>query len=268
MAWRRPRLVPLLAVLMAIAVLCALGTWQVQRLMWKEALIATAQTHTSLPPLSSLSAGTIHDVRFRTVSLTGRLLPTAVHLTPRYHRGKMGSHTLVPLQLQGGRHVLLNFGWRPTPGKETEAPLKDAPYFDEAALHRKYGDVDYRVYGRVRLPQQAGWFTPENRPESGLWFWADTDAMAHTLGVPLLPWIVEVEQICVDDCTRETATASQPPCPCSHDDTLVFSHSWPPLQFRNDHLQYAIIWFTLALAAALMFAWAHWQRPHKKTQGS
>ena len=65
---RFPIILTLLAVVL-LGVLLALGTWQVQRMQWKEGLIASAEAAAGQPPLPLAAALKLEDPEFRRVIL-------------------------------------------------------------------------------------------------------------------------------------------------------------------------------------------------------
>ena len=68
----RPRLWPTVAMLAALALLLALGTWQMQRLHWKEALIAEREAQlTASPELLPARAEDWQAWEFRRVRAAG-----------------------------------------------------------------------------------------------------------------------------------------------------------------------------------------------------
>lgn len=215
-----------------LATLIGLGAWQVQRLQWKNALIAQYEAARQMEPaaLDTLPPDDMEAYHYRPVTLSGTLLhEQELHLGARRWYGKTGYHILVPLQLDGGGLVLVNRGWVPPELKEPEARRQNpAPQQVEG------------LRGIIRLPKPPALFTPANRPDKNFWFTVDIEAMAADIGAPLLPFTVELVDA---DHPRDVF-------PAPSDGMVVL---------RNDHLGYAITWFALALAAAVIF----WLRMRK-----
>ena len=82
--------------------------------------------------------------------------------------------------------------------------------------------------GVLRAPPKPGWFTPENDPAENAWYVADPAAMAKAAGLP----------------AAEAASLYLKPA------------DWRP-NLPNDHLQYAITWFSLAGVFAIIFVLFH-----------
>jgi surfeit locus 1 family protein len=51
---------------------------------------------------------------------------------------------------------------------------------DEGTWSRPENDVE--VVGMIRVSQPRNYFTPDNHPEEGMWYWTDVDAMAQYAG--------------------------------------------------------------------------------------
>jgi cytochrome oxidase assembly protein ShyY1 len=96
--------------------------------------------------------------------------------------------------------------------------------------------------GYLRFPEQAGVLTPAQNLTKRLWFTRDHQAMAHALGWgEVAPFYLDLEA---------PAPANGIPKP-------------GPLEvhLKDDHMQYAITWFTLAGAVVIAFGvWLRAQR--------
>jgi surfeit locus 1 family protein len=225
----RPRLWPTLVTLPALAVLIGLGTWQVQRLQWKTELIAQREAALAAPPvaLPDDPAG-FAALAFRRVEAAGRFLhERELHLQPRVLHGQVGAHVLTPLQLDDGRILLVNRGWVPEAARDP--------------ARRPEGQVagPQTVTGVLRAGFAPGWFTPENQPAANQWFWIDIPAMARIVGEPLLPAVLD---------------ADARPVPGG-----LPVGGQTPTEIRNDHLQYAVTWYALAVALLVIYVLFHRQ---------
>ena len=112
-------------------ILIGLGTWQVERLQWKEALLATiaARTHSAPQPLAEIEKiwAQDHDVEYRPVTVTGRLLNDRERHFFATYEGYSGYFIYTPLQLDDGRAVFVNRGF--------------VPYDQKNASTRQQGEV-------------------------------------------------------------------------------------------------------------------------------
>jgi surfeit locus 1 family protein len=221
----RPQLWPTLVAAGAFAVLLALGTWQVERLHWKEALIAERAAQLAAPP-EPLPAQS-DDWRawdFRRVTVAGEFDHEAEQLYGvAAIEGQVGHHVITPLVRADGPAILVDRGWVPADQAHPAA--------------RRQGQLEGRVeitgIARYRGEGRPGWFTPENQPEQGLWYSYDLPALEAAVGIELLPVVVEVD-----------ATANPGGLPQGGRTNLVLP---------NNHLQYAITWYGLAAALLAIY---------------
>lgn len=229
-----PTLWPTLITVPTLLLLVGLGVWQLERLEWKEALIAERQSRSSQPAIA-LPADLADAARLQ-------YLPVRVHgrfrhdrefyLAARTFEGQVGLHVVTPLVLADGRMLLVDRGWIPD-GRRDPATRPEGQVAGEIELT-----------GLVRLPGWAGmsWLKPDNQPEENLWFWIDPAAMAAAGGLDRV-----ISEIYLD-----AGPAENP-------------GGWPKggqtrIDLPNDHLQYAITWFTLALSLAVIYVVYHLRR--------
>jgi surfeit locus 1 family protein len=228
--------------LAALVVLIGLGLWQLQRLEWKEGLIAKIEARTKAPPIGLEDAAAMaaqgQDPSYYRVRVSGRF----DHAKERYlfapsNEGRGGWHLIAPLKTEDGETVLIDRGFVPD---NLKAP----------ALHAK-GEVEgvVAVTGIVRLPDRQGLFTPDNEPEANRWFWRDRDALARSMfpgeSVRVAPFFLEAEK---------------------------GNGGWPEggqtrLDLPNNHLQYAITWFLLAAALLGVYGAYVWKAKSRHGDG-
>lgn len=222
----QPTLVPTLFTLVAVAVCAGLGVWQLERLHWKRGLIAERAAALAAAPVSPpRTAAEAAAMEFRRVTAEGEFLHDREIL--RVAAGPTGGsrfEVITPLREADGRVVFVDRGLIPV-------DLQDRA---KRAGGEPAGAV--RVTGIVRVPPAAkpSWFLPDNKPERNLWFWIDLRAMAAAARLPeVAPFYI---------------VADETPNP----------GGWPkgrnvaePLP--NNHLQYAITWFALAIAALAVY---------------
>lgn len=224
---RRRTVILSIAALAAFLVLIGLGTWQMERRQWKEGLIAARDAALAAPPVDiPANTDAARGLEFHRVRATGTFLydrELFLNATER-SRGGAGYLVLTPLRLASGAVVLVERGWIPR-------DLRDRA---RRAAGNPAGEV--AVEGILRLAPEGrpGWFVPDNDPAKNEWFYIDLAAMTRAAGVPdTLPFYVE---------------AGPAPNPGGY-----------PLggqantELRNDHLQYAITWYCLAAALAVIY---------------
>jgi surfeit locus 1 family protein len=230
----RPRLVPTLFTVPALVVLLGLGTWQVQRLHWKEGLIAQRDAMVSasaIPPPQTLAQAKTNE--FRHIAVDGALLnDKEIFLAASSEEGEPGYQVLTPLQQGDGCIVFVNRGFIPLELKDRAKRSAGEP---AGTAH---------IVGLLRAPPagKPTFFLPDNRSDINLWFWVDLPAMAKAAGVAAAaPFYID---------------ADKTPNP----------GGWPKggvtrLELPNDHLQYAITWYALAVALIVIFVLYHRANP-------
>jgi len=220
---RKSLLGPTLFTLFGMILLLGLGTWQLQRLKWKEGLIAAreaAMTGTPVPLPATLGAA--RALVYHRVRAEGRFLNyRELYLHAIAADGAAGYHILTPLALGGGRFVLVDRGFVP---EELKSPARRAAA--NTAGERS-------VTGVLRLPEQHGWFVPDNEPARNEWFFIDLPAMAAAAHVDSFPPFY----------LAADATPNPGGYPIGGQTRI---------DLPNHHLQYAITWYSLA-AALLVF---------------
>jgi surfeit locus 1 family protein len=226
----RPRLAPTLFTIPVVVVLVALGVWQLQRLEWKSRLIAERATAVAAAPVAPpQTLAEARTLEFHRVTVEGVFLhDKEILLNAIAAKGDAGFDVLTPLREAAGRIVFVNRGFVPTELKDPAPRTASQP---AGTVH---------VSGLLRVPPQEkpGWFIPDNRPDRNAWFWIDLPAMAAADGLAnVAPFYIGAD------------AAPNP-------------GGWPkggvtPLALPNDHLQYAITWFSLAAALVVIYLVYH-----------
>ncbi|MBY0381223.1 MAG: SURF1 family protein [Xanthobacteraceae bacterium] len=219
------------------AVLVSLGIWQLQRRVWKHELIAAlAERIAAAPqdlPASSDWAGLnpAHD-EFRRVRFTATLLmkPDAMVYTLgsaiRTDVAGPGTWAFVPAKLAEGGTIIVNEGFVPN-------TMQDRARQDRAIVPLQTGQP-VSMTGYLRFPEKPGLLTARGDAAKRLWFVRDTDGMARELGWgAIAPFYIDLE-------------SPMPPSGIPKPGPLK-------VHLKDDHLQYAITWFGLALAVAVSF---------------
>ncbi|MBN8530393.1 MAG: SURF1 family protein [Alphaproteobacteria bacterium] len=161
----------------ALLVLLALGTWQVQRLFWKEALIATAEARLKEEPTALPEGADGAALEYRRINVTGSFAhEKEIHLGVRYRKGVVGYAILTPMKLADGRWLLVNRGWVPPEKRDPETRK-------ETQLP---GEVSLAVM--IRAPKKKGYFVPENNLAKNYWFYVDMAQAREFTGLELLPF--------------------------------------------------------------------------------
>jgi surfeit locus 1 family protein len=245
-------LIPGLFALVALAVLLALGTWQVQRKAWKEGLIATlterlAGPPAALPPRADWPRLDPAADEFRRVAFTAEFVPgqeALVYTSGSSFRTDVsgpGYWVFAPARLAGeagGGVVVVNRGFVPE-GRQNAGSRPGGQIGGQA------GRVD--LVGVMRWPEARSMFTPADDPARNLWFVRDHLAMAAARG-----WGGEVAR---EEGAPPGAIApffveqEAPPAPGGLPAVGPIRPNLP-----NNHLQYALTWYGLAVVLVAVFA--------------
>jgi surfeit locus 1 family protein len=223
----RPTVLGALFSLIGVAILVLLGVWQLQRLKWKETLLAHIEALKTEParPLALVLAG--GDTDFVRVSLECPDLLSRPRLRLYgIQDGQTGYRmmTACPVSAGGADSVLVDLGFEAqTLSSDTPAACLKSP-----SPPRLAGPA----VGVLRHPDPVTFVTPPNQPEQNLWYARDLPAMARALhqGQPAPAFVA-----------LETAPGMAP-------DGCPLIHAPLPSDLPNNHLQYAITWFGLAAA--------------------
>ena len=215
----------------ALALLIGLGVWQLQRLEWKEDLIAERAVRFAAPALA------VEDIReadwrgfeHRRVRLIGRYLHDREMLVVnRLRRGQAGYGLVTPMLLGDGTSVLVDRGWVPLgwAGRRPSVRPQDG---------RDGVDGVLRAGGR-----HNSWL-PDNDPAGGQWFFVDVPQMSARAGLERVrPYHV-----------RLLPAAGRTGFPEPQDVRG---------RIPNRHLEYALTWFALAAVLAVIFVLYHLRR--------
>ncbi len=216
--------------LLGIAVLCALGAWQLHRLQWKENMLKQLDVEFSKDASQIfLDSDDFKDAaEFRRGSLRGFYdFKKQILIGPRTYKNLPGRHVYTPLRLEDGTHILVNRGWVPIDWK----PHDETPMTQEAAQEAARGGG---IIGLLRRTWDGNPFTPENEPARDTWYTPDTTAIAAAKDIDSLhPVLFTLEG---------GETEGNYPIPV---DTR--------LNMPNNHLQYAFFWFALAVSLGIIY---------------
>ncbi|MES2075156.1 MAG: SURF1 family cytochrome oxidase biogenesis protein [Pseudomonadota bacterium] len=248
------RLALLAGAVLLIAGFLALGSWQVQRLFWKRALIERVEQRVHAAPAAAPGAARWDGVtaatdEYRHVSVAGILLFEASVRSQAVTALGSGYWLLTPLCQQDGTVVLVNRGFveaaAPATATATVAAT-DAPATATAtaapALACPPGAAPrVTMTGLLRVSEPGGGFLRKNDPSQQRWYSRDVRAIAAAQGLQrVAPYFVD-------------AAAGQEPADAA--DGLRPVGGLTVVAFPNSHLVYALTWFALAAMSAAMLWW-------------
>ncbi|MDE5440307.1 SURF1 family protein [Bradyrhizobium sp. CSA207] len=240
---RKPRVTGFgLFTLLLTAAFIALGVWQLDRRTAKHELIAAlterlADAPVALPPPAQWAALNPARDEFRRVSFTATYAPMPDAMV--YSSGSAvrkdasgpGTWAFLPARLSTGEMVVIDVGF-------VENTMQDRSVEDRAVKKLVTG-APVTLTGYLRFPEAPGWLTPAENRDKRLWFVRDHLAMAGALGWgAVAPFYVDLELP-----TPENGIPRPGPL---------------DVHLKDDHLQYAVTWFTLA--GAVLIAFGVWVR--------
>jgi surfeit locus 1 family protein len=215
---------------LAFAALVSLGTWQVERLHWKEGLLATIdrRIHSAPRPLGEIERlfAEKHDVEYWPVRLEGTFLNSGERHFLATWKGDSGFDVYTPLKLDDGRYVFVNRGFVPYDRKDPATRPRG----------QLAGEVTVTGLARNPLAEKPSFIVPDNEPAQNMFYWKDLAAMAATAGLPagakVLPFFVDAND------------APNPGGLPVGGVTLI--------DLPNNHFQYALTWYGLALVLLMV----------------
>jgi surfeit locus 1 family protein len=201
-------ILPLLFGLIGCAILVGLGMWQVNRLAWKEAMLSAIDARVTAAPVALPENFEREVNRFLPVQATGMFGGDRIRVLVSQKKVGPGYRIISPFVV-GGRTIMVDRGFISI---ADELPVPPA------------GVVT--VTGNLHWPEEVDSFTPEPDKKSDIWFARDVDRMAAELGAEPVLLILR---------SASPATPEIAPLPVSR------------AGIPNDHLTYAITWFSLAV---------------------
>ena len=202
------------------AVLIALGTWQLRRLEWKEAILAEIDARIAAAPVELPAAVDPARDRYMPVTVTGALGGEELHVLTSVKDVGPGYRVISVLTAED-RRILVDLGFVP----ET---AKDTPRMAESVT----------VTGNLHWPEETDRWTPDPDTDAGIWFARDVARMSGVAGAEDLLIVA-----------RDVSGADLGVTPLPIDSAGI----------PNDHLNYAITWFSLALVWAVMAGALIWR---------
>lgn len=194
--------------LVGVSILLSLGVWQVRRLAWKETVLTDVESRIDAPTVAiPLTPDPVRD-RFLPVAASGEFTGHTVRVLVSQKRVGAGYRLINAFQLQDGRRVLVDRGFVTVRDRQMSPPPQGLT----------------KVEGNLHWPQEVDNFTPENDLAENIWFARDVPTLASHLQTELVLVIAR----------RVEGDVEVEPLP-------VGTTGIP-----NDHLQYAITWFSLA----------------------
>ena len=201
------------------AILIGLGVWQMQRLAWKEGIIAQATGMIAADPVAlPASLDPVAD-RYRAVQVSGRFTGEEAHVLTSTREAGPGFLVVAAFETTAGQRILIDRGYVPETEKTTPRPGHAA-----------------EVTGNLAWPDDITPSTPAYNADRAIWYGRDLPGMSALLGTD--PVLIVARNDTGDGVTSQPITTAG---------------------FRNNHLQYAVTWFLLAAVWLGMTVYLLWR---------
>nr|WP_170613244.1 SURF1 family protein [uncultured Ruegeria sp.] len=204
--------------LAGLGVLVSLGVWQVQRLAWKQGILAEIESRISAEPVALPPQVSEDADKYLPVTVSGEMEPGEIHVLVSVKQVGAG-YRIIQSFSTADRTILVDRGFVRTTAKQAE---------------RSTGPME--ITGNLHWPDEIDSYTPDPDIDDNIWFARDVPNLAAALGAEPVLLIA-----------RTKTDPNVTPLP-------VDAAGIP-----NDHLQYAITWFGLALVWAAMTGYFLWR---------
>lgn len=210
---------------LGLAFLLGLGSWQVQRHFWKQEILAEMEARLIDRPVALPAEPDPQTDRYRAVELSGAFTDEELRVMASQREAGPGYRLIAAFETDEGRRIMVDRGFIPGAAADDPRP-----------------PVAASITGNLHWPDEADLFTPDPDRGEGLWFAREVAPMARELGTE--PVLIVL---------RTTSEAAPPARPVPLDTSAI----------PDNHRNYAITWYLLALAWAVMtgaFLWRIRQR--------
>ena len=220
-------------------VLVGLAAWQLQRLQWKNNLIEQSKNAVSAKPvtITDIEAGQEYgfNVNFLRARLNGYYRHDLERYVYRSNKSKPGYHIITPFIEDKGYIVLVDRGW---------VPQKQRLPKDRADSRKPEGKIT--ITGVTRN-HSTGFklFLPEPDQKKNIWYWYDRESLAKSLPAGLGE-MSDGQQAIYSALFFQLEPKGEPG---AGDVPKILPVT---IKLTNNHLQYAITWFALALILLVM----------------
>lgn len=201
-------------VIFFITVFCSLGTWQLYRLQWKQALINEISSGLKSTPIKYSK---LINKNYQRVILEGTYnFVNQIYLYSLNEKGQPGFDVVTPFKTIEGEDVLVNRGW-------ITNELKNKP---EINLIKKN-----KIQGLLKKNTKKNIFKPENDIKNNIWFSINLTDVNKLTGKKFTDFIIYLEDTKIDTPLPKKISIDVP----------------------NNHLKYAITWYSISLSILFYF---------------
>ena len=185
-----------------------LGTWQINRLNWKNNLINEVINSIAMEPQTVELENIDINSQYLSVVFEGQFLEDEIHVLFSLKPYGPGFKIIKPFKLKSGEIILVDLGFVKERDKNIIRKIKEA-----------------KIMGNIFFPNETDYFTPSPNFTKNIWFSRDLEKMASFLNSIPLMLILSSDL----DISNIVLTPLNP-------------------NFVNNHLQYSVTWFSMAVA--------------------
>ena len=204
-----------LFVILFITIFCALGTWQLYRLQWKIELISEINFGLNSTPIRY--SNSIEKNYQRVVSEGSFNFKKQIYLYSLNEKGKPGYDIITPFKTTNNENVLVNRGW-------IEKELKRSSEINTNLQTKK-------ITGLLRKVYKPNIFKPENDLKKNIWFSINLNDMEQFTKTKYPKFVIFLE----------------------NSDIKVPLPKKISIDVPNNHLKYAITWYSIAISILLYY---------------
>ena len=195
-------------VFLFITLFCALGTWQLYRLQWKQDLINQISEGLKSNPIRYSQN---INKNYQKVILVGKYdFKNQIYLYSLNDKGQPGFDVVTPFETMSKENVLVNRGW-------IKKEFKNSIDINTSSK---------KIAGMLRQANRKNLFTPDNDINENIWFSINLEDVQKTTGKKFNRFIVYLEDQNINMPKPKKITVDVP----------------------NNHLKYAITWYSISIS--------------------
>ena len=215
-----------------ISSLVVLGFWQLQRLEWKNAILSKIEDNYNNTVIDFPFLDDTSQFEYMRSKIEGNHLPDRLMFFYKSNlAGDPGFNIVIPFKTLKGNTVYVDNGWM---------PYKDKEQLDITFINKS--DI-LNLSGVLIFKKDRKYFTPENDYNKNIWYLLNTDEMDLVHNLSSSDYVLKL----VDQ---------------KYFDKLLIE--FKPTNINNNHLQYSITWFLMALFISIFYIYLIKQQLKKR----
>ncbi|MBV7378749.1 SURF1 family protein [Maritimibacter dapengensis] len=222
------QIITALLLVAGLAAFVTLGVWQLQRLAWKHGVLAEIEAQIAGEAVALPADPDPEADRYLPVEIAGTMEPDELHVLVSSRDYGAGFRIIAPFETRDGRRIMVDRGFVLNETKDAE---------------RQIGEMG--LEGNLHWPDERDGFTPEDDPEGNWWYARDVEKMSDALGTEPVLVIARTE---TDPGIRVMPVTTE--------------------GIPNDHFEYAMTWFLMAVTWVGMTGFALWRIRRRNAGGT